>query len=76
MSASKLRWRKFSPIDRDFPIYELVHGEVIILEVTKGELGSLELAFHDGASGRVFDLGEIERLIAEVKILLVNEEPT
>jgi hypothetical protein len=76
MSASELRWRKYSPIDRDFPIYELVHGELIILDVTKGERGSLEIAFHEGASGRVFDLGEIERLIAEVKILLANEEPT
>jgi hypothetical protein len=76
MSGAELRWRKFSPIDRDFPIYELVAGDVIILDVTRGERQSLEIAFHEGASGHVFDLGTIERLLAEVKGLLANEEPT
>ena len=57
MSGTKLRWRKFSPIDRDFPIYELMDGEVIVLDVTKGKNGSFEIGFHEGqASGRVFDL--------------------
>jgi hypothetical protein len=36
----------------------------------------LEIAFHEGASGRVFDLGTIERLLAEVKVLLAKEGPS
>ena len=74
MSGAALRWRRFSPIDRDFPIFELVDGEVIILDVTKGERsGTLEITFHEGASGRICDLGTIESLIVEVKILMAKE---
>jgi hypothetical protein len=72
--SNQLRWRKFSPVDREFSIYELMDGDVVILDVTKGEHHSLEIAFHDGASGRVLDLVEIERLLSEVKILLANEK--
>lgn len=75
MSGAKLRWRKFSPIDRDFPIYELMDGDVIVLDVTKGKNESLEIAFHEGASGRIFDLSTIEGHIAEVKSLLAKEDP-
>ena len=71
-----LRWRKFSPIDRDFPIDELLDGDLIILDVTKGDSQKLEIAFHDGASGRVFDLETIERLVAEVKQALERDGET
>ncbi|HEY8210634.1 MAG TPA: hypothetical protein VIG99_24290 [Myxococcaceae bacterium] len=76
MSDADLRWRKFSPLDRDFPIYELMDGEVIVLDVTRGENQSLEIAFHEGAAGRAFDLKLIERLIEEVKVRLAQEDPT
>ena len=49
-------------------------GQVIILDVTKGEGWSPEIAFHEGASGRILDLGTIERLFAEVRILLATDE--
>lgn len=75
MKSIELRWRKFSPIDRDFPIYELVDGDVVILDVTRNENETFEIAFHQGASGRVLDLGALERMIAEVKRLLAAEEP-
>jgi hypothetical protein len=70
--SAQLRWRKFSPIDRDWPIFELVAGEVIILDVTKGNDASLEIVFHEGALGRSFDLPTIERFLAEVKTLLAE----
>ena len=73
MSSSRLRWRRFSPIDRDFPIYELLDDDVIVLDVTKDEHGTLTMAFHEGASGRVLDLEVIEQLIAEVKKLLEKD---
>jgi hypothetical protein len=51
-------------------------GEVIVLDVTRGENQSLEIAFHEGAAGRAFDLKLIERLIEEVKVRLAQEDPT
>jgi hypothetical protein len=74
MSGGVLRWRKFSPIDREFPVYELLEGEVVVLDITRDENLGFEIAFHQGASGRVFDLATIERMIAEAKILLEKEE--
>lgn len=74
MSGGVLRWRKFSPIDRDFPIYELLEGEVVVLDITRDENHGFEIAFHQGALGRVFDLATVERMIAEAKLLLENEE--
>lgn len=68
-----MRWRRFSPIDREWPIYELTDGDVSILNVTKGDDLSLEIAFHEGASGRIFDLATIERLLSEVKVLLAAD---
>jgi len=70
MSDSGPRWRKFSPLDRSSPIYELVEGEDVVLDVTRNGEGHLEIAFHEGAPGRVYDLDSIERLLAEAKRLL------
>lgn len=74
MSGPVLRWRKFSPIDRDFPIYELLEDEVVVFDITRGENHGFEIAFHQGASGRVFNLAMIEQMIAEAKALLEKEE--
>jgi hypothetical protein len=72
MTRHSLRWRKFVPIDRDYPIYELVDGETILLDVTKTE-DRLEIAFHEGAAGRVLDLATLEALVADVKVELVDK---
>jgi hypothetical protein len=70
MSVETLRWRKFSPIDRDFPIYELVDGDQVVLDLTRNERGDFEVSFHEGASGRVFELVALDELLAEAKRLL------
>ncbi|WP_437576752.1 hypothetical protein [Sorangium sp. So ce887] len=74
MNSAMLRWRKFSALDRDFPIYELVDGDAIVLDLTGDERGNFEISFHDGARGRVLDLATLERLLAEAKSLLMQEE--
>jgi hypothetical protein len=71
--SAKLRWRKFSPIDRDWPIFELIDRDVVLLDVTKGDDLSLKVAFHGGASGRELDLVTLESLLEQVKVLLANE---
>jgi hypothetical protein len=74
MSTTAIKWRKFSPIEREHPIYELVHNDAIIFDVTMDDDGKLRIAFHDGASGHVFDLDVIERLIADVKVRLEEDK--
>lgn len=71
---SRLRWRRFSPIDRDLPIFELVDSGLIILDVTKDDAGNLAIAFHDGAVGQALDLRMFERLITEVRALFAQED--
>ena len=73
---SELRLRKFSPIDRDYPIYEVVDGDCVLLDVGRTDDGAYEVAFHAGASGRVMSLAVLERMIAEARELLAAEVPT
>lgn len=68
-----LRLRQFSPIDREYPIYEVVDGDVIILDVTREDGGAFEIAFHDGARGVILPLADVEREIATAKALLLQE---
>ena len=72
MTRPALRWRKFAPIDREEPIYELVDGDTILLDVTQAR-GRFEIGFHEGAAGRVLDLATLEALLAEVKEALGAE---
>lgn len=73
MSVGVLRWRKFSPIDRDFPIYELVDGDQVVLDLTRNVRGDFEVSFHEGASGRILELAALDELLAEGKTLLLQE---
>jgi hypothetical protein len=72
MTTSQFRWRKLSPLDRDGPICELLDGHVIILDVTRANDSRLEIAFHEGAAGRILDLAAFEAMIGEVKALLAR----
>jgi hypothetical protein len=53
---SVLRLRKFSPIDRDCPIYEVVDGGCILLDVARTDTGDYEVehwsAFRGGSGLR------------------------
>ena len=53
---SELRLRKFSPIDRDHPIYEVVDGDCVLLDIGRIDDGAYEIAIHADASGRVIAL--------------------
>ncbi len=68
-----LHWRKFSPIDRDHPVLELVDSGVTILDVTVTAAGAFEIAFHPGASNRDYDLEMLEGLIANAKEQLLPD---
>ena len=73
-STPALRWRKFSPIDRAAPIFELLDRDgVILLDLTLDENGQLELAFHAGAAGRMLRVATLEAALAAGKALLRDE---
>lgn len=69
----QLRIRKFSPIDREWPIFEVMDGDCVLFDVTKSDTGDLELAFHDGAKDKVVPLDEVMRVIQEATELLDNQ---
>lgn len=70
---TKLRLRKFSPIDREYPIYEIVAGEDVLFDVGRSDMGEYEFACHEASGGRVLPLLEITGLIEEAKRLLAEE---
>jgi len=42
-----VRFRKFSPVDREYPIFELVEGDNILLDVSSSDDRVLEVALHE-----------------------------
>lgn len=71
--VTRLRLRKFSPIDREYPIYEVLDGDQALFDIGRNDLGMLEVGFHPPCVGRVMSLDEVEPLIAEAKKLLMQE---
>ena len=41
-----VRFRKFSPVDREHPIFELVAGDEILLDISVSDDGVPEVALH------------------------------
>ena len=38
-----MRYRKFSPINREHPIFELVDGDVVLFDVSRSDEGKAEI---------------------------------
>ena len=68
-----MHFRKFSPIDRESPIFELVDGVVVLFDVSKNDQGVLEVAFHEGSTGRVLEFELLQELLAKGRKLAENE---
>jgi hypothetical protein len=68
-----MHFRRFSAIDRENPISELVDGTTILLDVSKNDQGTLEVAFHGALQGRVLSLELLERLLGEGRRLAEGE---
>jgi hypothetical protein len=60
-----MHYRKFSPLDRRYPVFELLDGEVVLLDVSRNDAGQVEVGFHEGAGGRVLSLEQLSRMLAE-----------
>lgn len=69
----ELRLRKFSPIDREYPIYEVVVGDEVLFDIGRSDSGDYEFSVHAASSGRVVPLPELIHLMEEAKKLLAEE---
>ena len=69
-----LRLRKFSPIDRTWPIFEVIDDNVVVLDITKNDVGELEVGFHMEGVGRVVALADLLHVVEEARRLL-EEQP-
>ncbi|MCC7538971.1 MAG: hypothetical protein IT379_22285 [Deltaproteobacteria bacterium] len=63
----RLRLRKFSPIDREYPIFEILDGDDVVLDVSLSDAGNYELGVHESSSSRVLPLREVLGLIEEAQ---------
>ncbi len=71
--GKSLRFRKFSPIDREYPIFELVEGENVLLDVGATDDGLLEVAIHAAAANKLFRYDQLMELLIKGQKLLEEE---
>ena len=69
-SKSELKVRKFVPVDREYPIFEVLAEEQAILDVLKDDEGNLEIAFHEAISNRVMRVFALQEIIEACRISL------
>ena len=70
----KVRFRKFSPIDRDSPIFEVLSHEEIIFDISKGdESGEFELMFHKDISNKYMSVDLLIKILENGKKLITKE---
>jgi hypothetical protein len=71
----KVRYRKFFPIDRDSPIFEVLSSEEIILDISKDDgSGEFEVMFHKDACNKYLSADLLIEIVENGKKLIVDEE--
>lgn len=68
-----VRFRKFSPLDREYPIFELVEGDDVLLDVSISDDGVREVALHEASIGKIFKLDDLHTILMEGKRLIEEE---
>lgn len=58
-TLANARFRKFSPIDRERPIFELVCEDVVLFDVARNDDGIVEVAIHEAAANKLFALEDL-----------------
>ena len=71
--VKNVRWRKFSPLDRDYPIFEVVEGDDVLLDVSISDEGVVEVALHEAGGGKIFKLDDLHAILMHGKRLLEEE---
>ena len=71
--VQNIRFRKFAPVDREYPIFEWVEGDDVLLDVGVSDDGVLEVALHEAGGGRVFKLDDLHAILMHGKRLPEKE---
>ena len=66
-------FEKFSPIDREYPIFELVDGNDILFDISANDDGIIDVAFNSPACNRLFTYDQLMLLLEKGKKLLEEE---
>jgi hypothetical protein len=65
--VKNVRWRKFSPLDRDYPIFEVVEGDDVLLDVRISDDRV------EAGGGKIFKLDDLHAILTQGKRLLEEE---
>ena len=68
-----VRFRKFAPVYREHPIFELVEGDDVLLDVSVSDDEVLEVALHEASRGKIFKLDDLHAILMQGKRLLEEE---
>jgi len=66
-------FRKFSPIDREYPIYELIEKDRVLLDISANDDGVIEVAIHEASVNRIFEFEQLNRILMEGRKLVEND---
>jgi hypothetical protein len=71
----KLHFRKFSPIDREYPIFELVEDDCILLDISATDDGVIDVSINPSACTKLFRYEQLAILLEEgIKLLKAEME--
>ena len=74
MATSEIyRWRKTTDINREHALFELLNGEVQLLDVGFTNEEVFEVAFNASIGGKVMELEVLLRLLAQGKVLAESD---
>jgi hypothetical protein len=63
------RWRKTTDINREHALFELLDGDVPLLDVGFTDEGVFEVAFNQSISGKVLECEQLYKLLEEDRTL-------
>lgn len=69
-SDNTYRYRQFSPLDRVYPIFELLIGDDVLLDFSATDDGVIEICFHEKAANFCTHYHELSPLLEEGKKLV------
>jgi hypothetical protein len=71
--VKQVRFRKFAPVDREYPIFELVEGDDVLLDVSSSDDRVLEVALHEASRGKVFKFDDLHAILIQGRRLTEEE---
>ena len=63
------RWRKTTDINREYALFELLDGDMPVLDVGFSDEGVFEVAFNSSIGGKTMEWGQFLKLLDEGRAL-------